>query len=197
MLGIYAAAVFGLVLLVLTGLAWTRPRSSESPVHPGSASGIPRNVPAYSINNPIHQPADAARLADDEPVLGVCLDGRYRAYSVRALGGSPPNHVVNDRLGEYPVSVAYCDRTGCALVVQGEKEKPLLNLAFGGWHGNQMYVRADGQFVYSLATLAAVDAGSPSFPYKGMEFEETTWGAWRRAHPETDVYVQGQRPVAR
>jgi hypothetical protein len=38
------------------------------------------------------------------------------------------------------------------------------------------------------------DSGAPldgwgDFPYPETDFERTTWGLWRRAHPDTDVVV--------
>jgi hypothetical protein len=46
--------------------------------------------------------------------------------------------------------------------------------------GGHVYLQKDG---------TPVDAGSPPFPYRFYPCELTTWGAWQRAHPETDVYV--------
>ena len=81
------------------------------------------------------------------------------------MGGSLSNHVVNDRLADHPLSVAHCDRTGCTAVVRGDKGASRLNLVFGGWHQGQMYVRANGPFVYSLATLEPDVKGTRPFPF--------------------------------
>jgi hypothetical protein len=150
-------------------------------------------VPAYAINNPAVVPAGSARLKDDEPVFGVSVAGKHRAYRVRALREYPMVHVVNDRLGDRPVTIAHCDRTGCTAVLQGNEGGPLLNLAFGGWYRGQMYVRANEDHVYCLNGLRSVDPAAPPFPFEQVSFERTTWGAWRQAHPDTDVYVAPPR----
>ncbi len=48
--------------------------------------------------------ADAAFLAGDDEVLGFYLDGKARAYDVRALSY---HHVVNDTIGERAIAVTY------------------------------------------------------------------------------------------
>ncbi|MCI0461715.1 MAG: DUF3179 domain-containing protein [Gemmataceae bacterium] len=176
-----AAAIAGAVYL-------QPPLAPEPPIVESTAPGFPR-VPAYAINDPQVLPAGAATLKDDEPIIGVFLDGKHRAYRVRAFCEYPMVHVVNDRLGDHPVSVAHCDRTGCTVVVQEAKGSPRLRLAFGGWYRGHMYVRANGDHFYCLKGLERIDPQSPLFPYAPVEFERTTWGAWRQAHPDTDVYV--------
>src|SRR5262249_42956853 len=129
--------------------------------------------------------ADAG-LADDEPVIGVVVAGKARAYVVRALSGEPRVHVVNDRLADRPVSVAYCDRTQCSHVFTGEPgERP--RPAMGGFMQNQMLLKANGA-VYSQTTLQPMGPGGGPFPYRQLDATTTTWKEWRTAHPDTDVY---------
>lgn len=172
------------------------PAASEPPVVPSPVSDFPR-VPAYAINEPEVLPVAAARLKEDEPVFGVSVAGKHRAYRVSAFCEYPMVHVVNDRLADCPVSVAHCDRTGCTAVVRGDPGNPRLSLAFGGWYRGQMYVRANGDHFYCLNGLQSVDPQAPGFPFEQVQFERTTWGAWRRAHPDTDVYVAPPRNALR
>jgi hypothetical protein len=201
--GTLAGAVVALVVLVVVGVLGNRHAPDKAPSAEGGTStfpryetDIPKNVTPQCINDPVIQPAALAGLADDEPVAGVCLEGKYRAYSLRAMRGHPRNHVVNDCLADHPVSVAHCDRTACTAVVRGDKGASRLNLAFGGWYEGQMFLRANGSFIYSVATLEPAVAGTRPFPFTPLEFEETTWGAWRKAHPDTDLYAPTSRPRA-
>jgi Protein of unknown function (DUF3179) len=201
--GALTGALVVLVGLMVVGVLLYRPpaeaQSSRIAAEPSPRYEdlLPTNVPPpppACINDPVMYAAAVAGLVDDDPVVGVCLDGKYRAYSLRAMAGHPRNRVVNDRLADHPVSVAHCDRTGCTVIVRGDKGASRLNLAFGGWYQGQMYVRANGPFVYSLATLKPAVEGTRPFPFAQMVFESTTWDAWRKAHPDTDVYTPASRP---
>src|SRR5262249_9777812 len=143
------------------------------------------NVPAFAVRDPQAVPAADAGLADDEPVLGVVVAGRARAYLVRAMSGEPRLHVVNDRLGGRPVSVSYCDRPACAHAFTGEPGEAL-DLAMGGFMQGQMVLRANGA-VYAQATLQPLGPGGGPFPFGQLDFTRTTWKEWRTAHPDTDV----------
>jgi hypothetical protein len=147
---------------------------------PGLWPGI-RLPPARAV-------ADAA-LRDDDEVIGVCAGGRARAYLVRVMGWPQTRHVVNDQLGGCAVSVTYCDRTGCSRVFTGGRAAAPLELDVGGWINKGMALHT-GDADYSQETGECLSHPSgPRIPYAQLPHERTTWGAWREAHPETDVYV--------
>lgn len=121
-------------------------------------------------------------------MIGVVAGGRSRAYLVRAFCRGPASHIVNDVLGGTAVSVTYCDQRDCACVFAGEGAEPL-DLRQGGLQAGQMTLRAAG-VRYGQESLSPEDAeGAPPFPYVAHAFERTTWGAWRGAHPGTEVYL--------
>lgn len=66
--------------------------------------GLPRDaIPA--IDNPVFVPADRADfVAQDEPVIGVVLDGQARAYPTWLLNG---HEIVNDRIGQHTIAVTW------------------------------------------------------------------------------------------
>jgi hypothetical protein len=144
--------------------------------------------PPYKIVKPRTFPADKAQLDDEEIVIGVTLGDKHRAYLKRAMGGNPTTHIVDDLLGELPVSIAYCDRTRCTKVFTGSKSGTVLDVSFGGFKDNHLLIRANGT-TYFEHNLQPLRSSSPPFPYHEAEFEETTWKEWRKAHPDTDVYV--------
>jgi len=131
-------------------------------------------------------PAAAADLADDEQVIGVVASGKARAYRRAAFSGMV-NHVVNDLVGETPVTVTHCDRDGCSRVFTGDGKEPLAFKTGGFLEGMLLYV--DGVFYDQSTGRARNDSGAASIPYQTLGFEETTWGKWRAAHPDTDVYL--------
>jgi hypothetical protein len=190
-LGSLAALACALVAAVL--LAGPRRPSQEPPDYfDPDATGIP----TYAINTPRAIAADKVQLRDDEEVFGVTAGGKHRAYRVRALGGNPYVHVVNDVVDGVPVSLAHCDRTGCTKAFTGDEAGRTLKVAFGGWRRGQMWIRAD-RGIYEHATLEPAVSGFPPFPYRETPFQRTTWKEWKEAHPDTDVYVgieKGDRP---
>jgi hypothetical protein len=190
--GLLAAGAAGIAAAAASAVFLQPALAPESPIVEAAPSDFPK-VPAYAIDDPAVVSARAADLKEDEPVIGVSVDGKHRAYRIRAFCDLPMVHVVNDHLGDRPVSVAYCDRTGCTAVVQEDEGSPRLHLTFGGWYRGQMYVRAHGDHFYALNNLVSIDPKAPPFPYARADFERTTWGAWRQAHPDTDVYVAPPR----
>src|SRR5262245_29300272 len=55
---------------------------------------------------PLPVPAEAAKLPDDAPVVGVIAGSRPRAYALGAFA-EVDRHVMNDVLGGTPVTVAH------------------------------------------------------------------------------------------
>jgi hypothetical protein len=144
---------------------------------------------------PVRKPpvtsADSAQLPDDSPVIGVAARNRHRAYAISAFG-TVEGHVVNDVVGGAPITVAYCNRTGCTSVYTSRWGNEPIEVAVGGWAGAP---GSDSEGVMLLrvgANYYRQDSGQQvsgweAFPYPEVAFEHTTWGAWRKAHPDTDV----------
>jgi hypothetical protein len=190
------------LIVTLAVLPRGRSRSASGDASPSSPnSNRFAGVPAYAINLPRLLPADQAKLEDRVQVIGVTVKGKPRAYLLSALGGQPMVHVVNDLIGDVPVSLAYCDRTKCITVFTGPAHGALLALAFGGFDPDGMLIRAAGD-TYFQHTLNPVENGARPFPYTPLQFEQTTWQEWKTAHPDTEVYTgpanvgAGQQPSA-
>lgn len=139
------------------------------------------------IVQPPTRPAAEAFLEDDTEVIGISVAGVHRAYEMRAFDG-PLAHVVNDLVGGVPVSVTRCDLSACARVFTADQDGPL-ELGLGGIMQGRMLLRLPQGF-YFQDSAGAINESFPAFPYSSLPFEVTTWGAWRDAHPDTDVYVR-------
>jgi hypothetical protein len=48
-----------------------------------------------------------------------------------------------------------------------------------------------GNAFYGQMSLNATYDTAPPFPYQVLPDELTNWKAWKKAHPDTDVYVGG------
>jgi hypothetical protein len=173
--GLTAAAVAG-------GLAagWWAARPDGAPVTPEPAGewAVPQ----------------AAVLDDDEPVVGVSVGGRHRAYPLAELW-LPGSHVLNDTVGLAPVTVTYCNLEDCARAFTADRRdgRPL-DVENGG--PNPLRARAMlltvGDARYDQKTGQPVRGDRKPFPYPELATERTTWGRWRAAHPDTDAWVRGQ-----
>jgi hypothetical protein len=169
---------------------WQRARAWEQagPGGPAAGDGWWKNECAGVRLPPTRTPEESG-LADREEVFGVVAGGRARAYRLAALS-LPSRHVVNDVVGDTPVTVAYCDRTDCARVYTGPPGAGPLDVSLLGLYRGEMIVRIDGA-LYRHATGRALEpgAGPRDAPYPAQPPTRTTWGEWRRKYPETDVYV--------
>jgi len=140
------------------------------------------------ISRPPAVSAAEAPLAGEELVVGVRAGGRSRAYVMRALARGAEFHVVNDVLGGVPVSVTHCNIYHCTRVFTGGPAGEPLDLSQGGVKDEGMVLRSGGHS-YRQDTGESQDPGGSPLRYASLPWEETTWGEWRQAHPDTDVYT--------
>ncbi len=162
-----------------------------SPPSPSAFS--PDRMPDMVCDMPgIVQPstlsADKAALDDDTPVVGISASGHARAYLLEAFQRGPASHIVNDLLGEVPISVTHCDLSGCTRVFTGGTPGRPLELSAAGLRDRRLVLRFGGH-LYRQETSEPLEEGGTAFPYRDYPAELTVWGVWRQAHPETDVYM--------
>jgi hypothetical protein len=143
---------------------------------------------APGIDRPATREARAARLADDEPILGVNVGGHPRAYRVLAMQ-EKTDHIVNDVIGGRPVTVTYCNLYDRARAFTGKPTGSPLPIAQGGLCTDGMIIRV-GDSAYSQKSLesASPRVAAPPFPFSPLPLERTTWKEWRTRYPETDVF---------
>ena len=151
------------------------------------------------IAQPVIVATASSRLRDEDEVIGVEVGGHPRAYRLDAFRDRSA-HVVNDLVGDVPVSIAYCDISDCLRAYTGEGVEPL-GLSVGGLLearemvldlGGTLYLQGSGA-VLSPGPKSGVEAGS--LPLRRVEPRRTTWRQWRKLHPTTDVYEGiGTRP---
>src|SRR5262249_22919354 len=180
-------------LFLLWGWLQPEPRPVSSDLLPLAEAGVrlPATVPAAS-----------AGLPESAEVVGITVGGRCRAYLLAAFvplhpgRGYSRRHVVNDLLGETPVTVTSCDRTGCVKAFTGPAQSEPLDVGVGGFttrDGRQSMVLLVGGSRYRQDTTQALEDEAAPFPYHEAAIVRPTWGEWRQAHPETDVYL-GEGP---
>jgi hypothetical protein len=130
------------------------------------------------IVDPPVESAEATTAPVEAKVIGVSINGQSRAYCVSEMG-TPFTHVINDVIDQIPVTVTYCDRTGCARVfTKADDLLGPLDVGVGGFSGGQLVLHVEHQ---NFAQ------NSRDIPLQDLEFETTTWGQWRSKHPGSDI----------
>ncbi len=145
------------------------------------------NVPGVTQPT-LAQPNDP-RIKDTMRVIGIVVDGRAWAYSVKALGipsvgmfkmAYASRHVVNQLIGNTAVSITYCDASRCARVFYRPNQTHWLNLGVGGvFHGQMLLCYEGKQYLHQ-----SQDVPLPDLPY-----EVTTWKRWKERHPDSQIYL--------
>ena len=142
---------------------------------------------------PLRNPAmlaaeEAAYLEDDHVVFGISVNGDARAYPKRILGW---HEMFVDVIGGVPVAGVYC--TLCGTVILYHTEHDGVNHALG----TSGFLYRSNKLMYDRATqsLWSTMRGAPvvgPLAGKGIALDRgsvvtTTWGEWRRRHPDTQV----------
>ena len=132
--------------------------------------------------------ADAGYLADDHIVFGIALDGEARAYPKRILAW---HEMALDRLGGVELTIVYC--TLCGTVIPFGSVTDGRRLTFGT--SGLLYRSNKLMFDHETKSLWNTFEGVPvvgELVGSGLRLTPhavvtTTWGEWRRRHPETTV----------
>lgn len=145
-------------------------------------SGGPPKDGIPSIDSPRFTSAAETPFADDEPVLGVAVNGDARAYPYGILNW---HEVVNDTVGGVPVTITYCPlcdtglvfrRGGTTFGVSGKLYQSCL----------VMYDRADDTLYVQPWGIGAVGPAVNRI-LERLPVVKTTLGAWKARHPDTRV----------
>ena len=131
---------------------------------------------------------DADYLADGHIVFGIALGGEARAYPKRILAW---HEMALDRLGGVELTIVYC--TLCGTVIPFESVADGRHLTFGT--SGLLYRSNKLMFDDETKSLWNTFEGEPvvgELVGSGLRLTPravvtTTWGEWRRRHPETTV----------
>ncbi len=140
---------------------------------------------------PLREPAmlaarDAKYLADSDVVFGIEINGDARAYPKRILAW---HEMFVDRVGGVAVAGVYCTLCGAVIVYETVVDGHEYRLGTSGflYRSNKLMYDAHTQSLWNtfegrpvIGTLADRDISLPT-----RDVVTTTWGNWRRLHPET------------
>jgi hypothetical protein len=156
-------------------------------------------VDFHSINLPkMVRAADAHFLIDDEYILGITEHGESRAYPTRFASW---HHIINDKIGkmEYGgpsfVTVTYCIvcNSGMRFDTPLIKDQPLTFDFYGLYNGVMTMYDTNTKSVWLQVSGRAVKGPLLDTTLKFGALLDTTWGQWKRLHPDTLVMAPDPR----
>ena len=127
-----------------------------------------------------------ARTGDNEPVIGLSINGDHRAYSVPFLS---KREVVNDVVGGVPVAVTWCPLCFTGIVYAREVEGRELTFGVSGkliMNALVIYDR-ETDTLWSQFLGEAVEGPLAGSKLKLIPSQFITWAGWQEQHPDTLV----------
>jgi hypothetical protein len=146
-------------------------------------NGIPPLVYPKTV-----QAAQAQYLRDNHVVFGIAVNGRARAYPKRILAW---HELARDRVGGIELTVVYCTLCGTVIPYDSLAGDRVHVLGTSGllYRSNKLMFDEDTKSLWSTLDgrpVVGALVGS-DVVLRARAAVTTTWGEWRRRHPETDV----------
>lgn len=169
---------------------WPPPIPDAPSTQPIQLPLLRKGFPALSMElpvmrNPVLVPAAETDLEDEAVVIGIVVNGEARAYLREAFELLPEHHVVADTIQSRSIAVTHCDFQRCTRVLAASQPDQPLDIRIGGWRDDQtMELIVDGR---------KFSQKSADIPLAEIPSSETTWGQWRKEHPDTLVYLGDTR----
>ena len=143
-----------------------------------------------SLDQPPHvAAAEATYLQEGETVFAARLKSEARAWPVRILSW---HEMLNDRLGGEPVTLSYCTLCRSAQLFRGRLpggEETTFGTSGLLYRSNKLMFDRRTLTLWSNLTgepMLGPLAADPR-PLETLPLTTTTWGDWRRRHPDTTV----------
>ena len=132
--------------------------------------------------------ADADYLDDDHIVFGIAVDGETRAYPKRILAW---HEMALDRLGGLELTIVYCTLCGTVIPYESVVDGQHIKIGTSGFLYRSNKLMFDHETRSLWNTFEGVPVVGPlvgsGLRLRHRSVVTTTWGEWRRTHPETTV----------
>ena len=142
---------------------------------------------------PLRQPkmisaAEADYLEDDNVVFGIALNGDARAYPKRILAW---HEMFIDEIGGTEYAGVYCTLCGAVILYETHFEGTRHRLGTSGflYRSNKLMYDQDTQSLWNTTWGEPVvgPLAEQDIQLKRSYLVTTTWGEWKRRHPDTTV----------
>lgn len=148
--------------------------------------GPPRDgIPA--LTDPEFVPStDAHWLSPDDRILGVAMNGEARAYPLNIMNW---HEIVNDRFGDDWVAVTYCPLcfSGMAFAADNDGDRMLFGVSGLLYNSDVLMYDHATESLWSQISATAITGPHRGDTLEAVPLANTTWGAWREQHPESEV----------
>ena len=178
---------FGLIVLWVGLSAWdfskhSIPLSEILSGGPGK-DGIP------AIDHPRYVPASRASqtfLENEDRIIALVVNGKKKAYPIKILNW---HEIVNDSIGGRRVVVTFCPLCGTGMVFDANAAGQLLNFGVSGllYQSDVLLYDRQTESLWSQIKQEAVTGKLVGTRLKLLPSTLTTWGAWKKQHPDTFV----------
>jgi len=140
-----------------------------------------------SVDNPMFaEIQDSNFMSDSDVVIGLDINGETKAYPLFILVW---HEIVNDKVGNIPVSVTYCPLCYTSQVFERIIDTQEVEFGTSGKLYNSnllMYDRLTESY-WSQALGMAVTGELSGYQLDLVPFDLITWGDWKILHPDTLV----------
>ncbi|MFQ5597476.1 MAG: DUF3179 domain-containing protein [Nitrospiria bacterium] len=179
--------LWGLLLLVsfpfLYGFDFSRHSIPTSEILSG---GPPKDgIPA--ILKPKFVPIDKAGfLREEDRILAVVHNGEAKAYPILIMNW---HEIVNDRIGGKRVFVTYCPLCGTGMAFDADIGGKHYTFGVSGllYKSDVLMYDHQSESLWSQILQEAVTGSLTETRLNLLPLVHTTWGAWKKEHPETWV----------
>ena len=131
---------------------------------------------------------EATYLSDDNVVFGLAINGDVRAYPKRILAW---HEMFVDMVGGVAVTGAYCTLCGSMIMYESTINGVVHRLGTSGflYRSNKLMYDRDTQSLWNTLWGAPVlgPLVDENIRLRRLSVVTTTWGEWRRRHPDTSV----------
>lgn len=138
--------------------------------------------------------AAQAKVPEADLVVGVVIGGQPRAYPVNLMWG-PENEALNDVLGGVEVVATWCPIAHSGVVYERRARGRVLDVGALGLEQG-VFKLYDRQTRSMWSQVSGIASRGPLRGRALVKRESmlTSWGTWRRLHPETTVYFDPAVP---
>jgi len=144
----------------------------------------------HALNNPSFVPRAAINtsalsfLSDDDQIVGVALNGEYKAYPLDILNY---HEIVNDEIGGVRVVISYCPLTGTAKVWENQIGYGDFGVSGQLYNSNLLlFDRRSESRWWQLAGMAIIGEQKGD-KLKVIPHIEASWKDWAKYFPDTKV----------
>ncbi|MCZ6541906.1 MAG: DUF3179 domain-containing protein [Nitrospinae bacterium] len=152
-------------------------------------SGGPAKDGIPAIDRPRFVPASQASrtfLDDGDRVMALMVNGKKKVYPLKIINW---HEIVNDSIGGRRVVVTFCPLCGTGMVFDAHAAGRPLNFGVSGllYKSNVLLYDRQTESLWSQIKQEAVTGKLIGTRLQLIPSTQTTWGAWKKQHPDTLV----------